>query len=448
MSYILDTESKINMPKKAQHPAVEEFFSNYTYGTKWSLCFDSSDNCITIGEYTKTELEGAEYVLNITKSGIYIAGCDYTALMHGFMTFLEKIKYNEKDESFYLEECLIRENIEIKFRSTHFCIFPEAKLDFLRKCIRSCAIVKNTHIVLEFWGMFKFDCLKELGWPFAYSKEQIKEVVDEANALGIEVIPMFNHLGHASSCRGINGKHVVLDQNPRYEYLFESYGWVWDIKREDVKQLHRNIRKELIEVCGEGKYFHLGCDEAYSYGHNTQKAEELACYLNEVSKELKQMGRQGILWHDMMLSNDSFKGYIANASQEVSDILTEKLDKDFIIAVWQYSFVGETWKSVQPFIDRGFKVLCCPWDKFDNIVDAVKTVKEKNTLGIMHTTWHTLYRGFSKMVFAGQVACDLSIVSDVDRYDFYAHRVARKAMPSHGNYGNSGWSEIMVGPGL
>ena len=30
----------------------------------------------------------------------------------------------------------------------------------------------------------------------------------------MEVIPMINHLGHASASRACYGRHVVLDQNP------------------------------------------------------------------------------------------------------------------------------------------------------------------------------------------------------------------------------------------
>jgi len=181
-------------------------------------------------------------------------------------------------------------------------VLPETKLDFLKKCVRSAAIVKYSHIILEFWGMLKFDSLKELSWPFAYSKEEIKEIVAEANALGVEIIPMFNHLGHASLSRSINGKHVVLDQNPSLEYMYESYGWVWNYKREDVKKLLKNVREELIELCGEGEYFHIGFDEADCIEDDEGKATEVAEYLNDIIRDLKSKGRRAIMWHDMMLA--------------------------------------------------------------------------------------------------------------------------------------------------
>ena len=337
MSYILDTFPTISMPVKANNTVINELLSNYTYGQEWNVKFELKDNCITIGDYIKAELNDSECVLNVTDGGVFIKGINYSAMMHGFITFLENIKYCPENDKFYVENCCITEKPLLSFRGVHLCIFPETKLDFLKKCVRSCTIAKYSHIILEFWGMLKLDCMKELSWPFAYTKDEIKKIVAEANALGVEIIPMFNHLGHASLCRSVNGKHVVLDQNPRYEYMFDSYGWVWNLNRNDVCVLLGKIRDELIAVCGEGNYFHLGLDEAYILGDDENKAFEVADYLNKVSKELNEKGRRGIIWHDMLISKSDFENYEANSEKNVSDILIKNLDKNLVIADWQYS---------------------------------------------------------------------------------------------------------------
>ena len=75
---------------------------------------------------------------------------------------------------------------------------------------------------------------------------------------------MFNHLGHASASRSSYGRHVVLDQNPRLATLFEPDGWTWCLSNPETLELLRAIRSELIELFGEGGFFHIGCDEAYS----------------------------------------------------------------------------------------------------------------------------------------------------------------------------------------
>jgi hypothetical protein len=118
---------------------------------------------------------------------------------------------------------------------------------------------------MEFWGCLKMDSLKELSWPEGYTKDEIRPLVEEANALGMEIIPFFQHLGHAALSRmGYSGKHVVLDQNLELDYLYypKSRGWVGIFMSDAVRKLLRSIRRELIDLCGDGEYFHLGCDES------------------------------------------------------------------------------------------------------------------------------------------------------------------------------------------
>lgn len=194
-----------------------------------------------------------DYALCIDEKGAAIIGKDYGGLMRGFMSLLMKIEWEEQTP--YLRPRTEESNYRISKRMIHICIFPENDLYFIKKLIRLSALCQYTHIVLEFWGMLQFDCLKELAWPQAFTKEQAKELAKECHALGIEPIPMFNHLGHASACRISYGKHVVLDQNPRLQHLFTPDGWVWNIESEQVKALLKQVRTELYEVFGEGEFW-------------------------------------------------------------------------------------------------------------------------------------------------------------------------------------------------
>ena len=73
-------------------------------------------------------------------------------------------------------------------------------------------------------------------------------LIELANDFGMEVVPMTNHLGHASQARGGMGKHAVLDQNPRLATLFEPDGWTWCLSNPRVHTLLRRFREELIEA--------------------------------------------------------------------------------------------------------------------------------------------------------------------------------------------------------
>lgn len=64
--------------------------------------------------------------------------------------------------------------------------------------------MKYTHVVLEFWGMLQYDALPEMAWPEkSFSKDQIKPLIQAAHSYGMEVIPMLNHLGHATQSPGL-----------------------------------------------------------------------------------------------------------------------------------------------------------------------------------------------------------------------------------------------------
>ncbi len=448
MRYILDTTPTITMPLKAKNPIIDELLSNYTYGKTWNISYAAETNVIMIGDAVKVECGDGETVVNVTDTGVYISGQDFPATMRGFITFLESIQYVEGDSTFYIESARITKKPLIGFRCVHLCIFPETDLHYLKKYVRSCAVAKFSHIILEFWGMLTLDCLKELAWPFAYSKDEVSVIVAEANALGVEIIPMFNHLGHASACRELNGKHVVLDQNPTLEYMFESYGWTWNIRKQTVRELLAKVRAELIDVCGEGRYFHIGCDEAYAYGHSVENAMEMAAFVNTVSEELNANVRRAIMWHDMLLSSVDVDGYVATSSKEVSTMLLDHISKKIIIADWQYWCKEGNWKSAQLLKENGYDVVCCSWEDIQNISSAISTVTSDELYGFIHTTWHTLHKGFREMVYAGVLAygTDKEDLDDIHR--FYCAAVARKVMPPYSQYEKCGWSEKMTGPAL
>lgn len=447
MSYIFCNREKITLPKAAEHPIILELLQNAAPDVDWTLDFSGEGNEIYLGDPEKIGCDVTDFHFTVSESGIRIVGCDFSSMMRGFTHFLLNISYCGDKKAFFVPDVTFNGRPKVKFRCVHFCVFPETELNFLKKCIRSAAMAKYSHVVLEFWGMLKYDCMSELSWPFAYTKDEIREVAREANALGVEIIPMVNHLGHASSCREINGKHVVLDQDPRLEYMFDSYGWVWKFEREDVYSLLRKMREELIEVCGEGKYFHLGCDEAYRFSHNTDDALKMVDYLNRVSAELEAVGRRAIIWHDMFLSEEENAGYIATSTREVADKAIERLSKRVIIADWQYSKHGECWKTSKKFKELGFDVICAPWDNPKNVEEAVMTADRFELMGIMQTTWHTLFYGFREMVYAGALSYGLE-EAESDARRFLCAHIARRAMPSMGDYYSAGWAERMTGPGL
>lgn len=453
--YKLSQNEKIIMPKKANNPAILDILHNFTYTLNLQVEFAEDETLFTVGNPTPCDLCDEDYVINVTEEGAYVKGKDYKSAIKGFLSLLEMVFCYGKDD--YRIDCVCKkESAKIPFRAVHICIFPENTVEELRKVIRVCGVTKYSHVILEPWGSVQLETLKELSWPNSIPKSEIKELVAEANALGMEVIPFFQHLGHAALARlGYAGKHTVLDQNLALEHLFypRSYGWVWNFKNDETKALLKAVRKELCDLFGEGEYFHLGCDES---GMEFE-ADELCEWLNEVQADLKEQGRRAIVWGDMLLSKAFFPEeetdprrpwtirYECNSTPEYANALCEGLSKDIIIADWQYNVESAPWKSSVLLKNKGFDVICCPWDLHDNIPAAVSTVKDSELLGIMETTWNKLLPGIKSIVYAGFCAWgDPQFAGWFDGVSDRASNIVRRTAPEGKTYESSGWSKNQI----
>ena len=432
---------------------IKEFWHNFTFqASALSMC-ESDALVFSIGQAEPLALDGCEYSINVTPEGICVGAGNEKGLLRGYMTLLDRFRAVDRDEALAiaLDCCQIKDRPLIQNRMVHFCIFPETELWELRRFIRFCGALKYTHIVLEFWGMLRYDCMSALSWKQAFTKEQIKPLIREANDLGLAVIPMFNHWGHASAGRVMQGKHVVLDQDPTLQTYFSEDGWCWDIRKPKVRRLLRQIRAELIELCGAGEYFHIGCDEAYNFEFTQDNMDMVCDFINEIDEELRSQHRRTIVWGDMLLYRHPHyhagNCYTCNApTAEAERYMLERLHKDLVIADWQYDAPHAPVETASVFVNAGFDCLLCPWDRSEAKMNAVcATVKQEVLLGLLHTTWHTLSNGMPYVTRAG-VECWES-TADVGAVEIRTQTATllRKVMPIDGDYQKAGWGKFQVG---
>jgi hypothetical protein len=211
----------------------------------------------------------------------------------------------------------------------------------------------------------------------------------------MEPIPMVNCLGHASLSRVDIGKHVVLDQNLLLSDYFLKYGWVWNFKKQKVNDLLKEMRREMCEICGDGKYFHAGLDETYYNPGSEEEKDKIYEYITEICETVKKEGRTPIIWGDMFLNsqylNAPRKDYSCHAyTQNTAEKMLNAVPKDVLIADWHYRVTEYPWKTTAYLDKLGYKTIQCAWYDVKNNESAVETSKQYNTLGVMVTTWHGL----------------------------------------------------------
>ena len=431
----------------------EEFWRNFTFQASTVTFQETPARILSIGNAQPLPLNGYDYSIHITPDGICVYAEGDADLIHGVMTLLDRFTAIDRDGStaVSVECCQIRDRAMIRNRMIHFCIFAETELWELQRFVRLCGALKYTHVVLEFWGMLKLDCMKELSWPHGFTKDQIKPIIQEANELGMEVIPMFNHWGHAPAGRVMHGKHVVLDQNPSLQPYFSEDGWCWDIRKPKVKDLLRQVRCELMELCGNGSYFHIGCDEAYNFEFTKENMVFLSDFINEICEEMTALGRRILVWGDMFLYRyrhyNPNSRYTCNApTPEVEQFFLNHLSKRIIIADWQYRAYEAPVETCAVFQKAGFDCILCPWDEGKAQIDAaLTTIKDQALMGYMHTTWHTLTRGMQYVTLMGMGGFENVEAYKMITMNTYTAALLRKVMPAGGVYEKAGWGRFDVG---
>lgn len=427
---------------------IKDFWNNFTFQSSTLSICKSNEFIFSVGNAKPLSLDGYDYSINIVPSGICVCAKNENDLIRGFMTLIDQFHAVDCNDALAVELdcCQIKDKPIIQNRMVHFCVFPETEIWELQRFIRFCGALKFTHIVLEFWGMLQYDCMRELSWSHAFTKDQIKPIIQEASDLGLEIIPMFNHWGHASAGRVMHGKHVVLDQNPTLQTYFSEDGWCWDIRKPKVRTLMRKIRTELIELCGNSGYFHIGCDEAYHFEFTKENMDFICDYINEICEQMRLQNRRVIVWGDMFLFRHSHYNpnnqYACNApSAEVEEYMLKRLSRDLIIADWQYDAVQAPVETASVFAQAGFDCLLCPWDRGKAQMSAVfSTVKDQSLMGFLHTTWHTLSKGMpyvTRAAIQGFENVDISATT-------YTAALLRRVMPIGGDYTKAGWSKIQV----
>ena len=429
-----------------------EFWLNFTFQCSEIQISESEEYIFRIGKAEPLSLDGYDYSINVQKDGICVYAENAKNLISGFMCLIDRFNLLERSDALAIEvaSCEIRDRAMIKNRMVHFCVFPETEIWELQRFVRLCASLRLTHIVLEFWGTLKLDAMAELSWSNGFSKDEIKPIIEEALALGLEIIPMFNHWGHAPQSRAMHGKHVVLDQNPGLQTYFSQDGWCWDIKKPKVKELLSEIRKELVGLCGAGDYFHIGCDEAYNFEFTKENIDYICDYINEISEEMLKLGRRVIVWGDMFLYQHEHYNpkcrYTCNApTPEFEEYSLSRLSKNIVIADWQYRAMEAPVETSLVFKKYGFDTLICPWDEGRAQIDSVlETVKAESFMGFLHTTWHTLSGGMQYVLIMALGGYEnVESFTTIGAYPQVASQI-RKVMPAGGEYEKAGWSKFDI----
>jgi hypothetical protein len=159
----------------------------------------------------------------------------------------------------------------------------------------------NALVLLTRQGV-KLDSHPEISGPAAWTKDELRRVIDTCRANFIEPIPLVDSYGHAA---WMSLSHKELWEDGGHEIVCSS--------NPETFKILTDVYAELLELFAPVRYFHLGLDEVW--WQTLDVPEEKRCKLcagipkwqlfadqvNRLHAWLKERGVRSMMWSDVLL---------------------------------------------------------------------------------------------------------------------------------------------------
>jgi len=282
------------------------------------------------------------YLLKTDSLGVRLVAQTPAGLFNGLMTLVQLVKAHPDAQ---LPGLLIKDYPDLAWRGVSDDISrgQVSTMENFQAIIRYLAEHKMNIYMPYLEDLVQLQKYPDIGaGRGALSKAEIKALQDYAEQYFITIIPIFQTLGHYEN---------ILNM-PDYRQYAEFPG------AASLNVLSRKTDRFLFDMLEEvipmfdSRYFHIGCDESWDVGLGAtyDAAQELgtaelhARHYQKVYEKVKQMGKEVLMYGDIILRHP-----------EILDLIP----KDIIIVDWHY-YATDQYPSVAKFKEAGFKVLVSP----------------------------------------------------------------------------------------
>ncbi len=297
-------------------------------------------------------------------------------------------------------------------------------LDALRDLVREAAADGINTLLMEWEATFPFEKHATLRNQYAYTPDEVRDLVAYCHTLGIEVIPLQNCFGHCE----------YILRHPRYAALREDKketSQVCPLALDATLPVFREIFAE-IAAAHPSPYIHIGGDETRLLGHCKQcaakvKAEGVSAlfvdYVNAMCQLVRELGKQPIIWADMLLQHPE---------------AVEKLPKELIVIDWNYGWEPTHFGDIDLVRRAGITVwgasalrsspdnlFLTNWKShFENLTTFLPFARTHGYRGMINTSWSTSGQ-YGYLYDHGWEVIDMQPIREV--YPLAAFRILRKA---------------------
>ncbi len=259
-------------------------------------------------------------------------------------------------------------------------------------------------LVLEINYRYQFVSHPELRDENALSREQVQELVRACRDAGVQLVPLFNCLGHQSwksRTAPLLVKYPEFDEAPGlYPDNQGIYCRSYCPRHPKIHEVLFSLFDELIEVF-EAKAFHTGMDEVFLLGEDAcprcrgaAKAELFAEEVNTLQRYLAGKKLATWIWGDRLIDGRAAAVGEWEGSANQTERAIGLISKDVVICDWHYESAPPT---AAYFAVNGFNVISCPW-KDDQVAlgqlnwlklgrDPTNRDLASRFQGVLQTTW-------------------------------------------------------------
>jgi hexosaminidase len=355
------------------------------------------------------------YILEIEEYSVNIKAINSKGIYYGVQSLLQLVESN--NGSLPLCRIIDYPNMKIRGISDDFSRGQVSTMDNFKRIIDFMAKYKMNTYMPYMEDVIQFDNYPEIGVNRgALSKEEIREIVEYADERFIEVIPVFQTLGHYEN---------ILSQPEFIKYADFPGGASLDITNEETYVFLESLMSEVFELF-PSKYFHIGADESYDIGlGNSRKLLEQsdlatvhANHYKRVYDICKKNNKEVLMYGDIILSHPE---------------ILEKIPNDITIVDWHY-YPKFNYPSTKIFDEAGFNYITSPtvWNfnsafpenfySIPNIKTFIEDGINNNSIGMINSCWGDFgaetFREYNLYGYAWSAQCSWNITkSEVDYFN-------------------------------
>ncbi|MCX8057506.1 MAG: beta-N-acetylhexosaminidase [Ignavibacteria bacterium] len=323
------------------------------------------------------------YILSVDKNRIAILASHPQGAFYGLMSLLQMLQLNNSKKIFVDGVVIVDfPAYEMRGISDDIARGQVSTLDDFKKIIRTIARYKMNVYQPYFEDAIELKSFPDIGLNRSrLSQDEIKELIKYAEQYFVQIIPIFQTLGHWEN---------LLIQ-PNYYHLADFPGAAsLDVTNEQTYEFLDKCIAELSEIF-PSKYFHAGLDESWDVGFGNSKeitkqigiAAVHANHYKRVNEIIKKYGKQMMMYGDIIHNHPE---------------IFEMLPKDIIVVDWRYG-VNDYEPIVKKYKEHNQPFICSPsvtnYNRiFPHIINSLLNIQlfakvsyEYGSIGFINSNW-------------------------------------------------------------